>query len=272
MKKVFKWPGGKSRELKRITALLPESLDKIIEPFAGSAAVAFKFEKPSVLNDLDKDIVNIYKVLKSKKMFTEFREKIDFAKTIPYMHRDSEGYGEIHSLEAEYYKQRDIINEGNFNNPVDMAYAFYITRQLCFSGMLRQNGKTGKSNVPYGWYRKFADNPQIEHHEFLKKCTITSEDYSKTIKENDKEGNFIFVDPPYRERCGYPSEEWNDTHHNELARILKEVNHAKWLLIHCEDELYRELYKDYSIVDKDFKYSVIKVNNTPMKHLYIKNY
>jgi DNA adenine methylase len=275
MKKIFKWPGGKSRELKRIETLLPANFDRIIEPFAGSAAVSFKFEKPCVLNDLDRDVVNLYTTLQSKPMFDAFRKKIEFAKTLPYIPTGGIGYGITHSLETEYYNQRDILNSRDFSDPVKMAYAFYIVRQLGFSGMLRHKKRLpcgdARQNIAYGWYKRFADNPQIEQHQFLQKCVITKEDYSITIQNNDKAGNFIFVDPPYRNRLGYPAEDWDDTHHRQLAKVLKGVRNAKWLLVHCEDDLYREMYNNFSITEKAFAYS-IRFNTKKVGHMYIKNY
>ena len=47
MKKLFKWPGGKKQETKRIVELLPQTIDTVVEPFAGSAAIAFHLEKKS---------------------------------------------------------------------------------------------------------------------------------------------------------------------------------------------------------------------------------
>lgn len=276
MKKIFKWPGGKSRELKIIRALVPENIEKIIEPFSGSAAVAFDFEIPAVLNDLDRNIINFYKVMQNKEGFDYLKEKILYAKSLPYVLKGTPEYGVIHSLGDEYYLQRTVLNEGNFDDPFAMAYAFFITRQLSFSGMLRYNANTGNYNVPYGWYKSFSNNVTEKHFNYLRKCTITSNDYKISIINNDKENNWLFIDPPYRKRVGYPSEEWSDKQHIELAESLKGIKNAKWLLVHCDDELYRELYKNYNIIDKNCNYGIAfkdrNVNDRKVKHMYIKNY
>ena len=44
MKPIVKYQGGKTKELKRIVPLLPE-YTRMVEPFAGGAAVAFNQEK-----------------------------------------------------------------------------------------------------------------------------------------------------------------------------------------------------------------------------------
>lgn len=40
MKPIFKYSGGKSKEVKNILALMPEGIERIVEPFAGGAAFA----------------------------------------------------------------------------------------------------------------------------------------------------------------------------------------------------------------------------------------
>ena len=276
MKKLFKWPGGKSRELKIIKNLLPDNFDTVVEPFAGSAAVAFDFEKPCVLNDLDQDVINLYNVVQDPEMFQAFYSKALASKTIPFVGKMDPQRGSVPSLETEFYDQRDILNERDFSDPVKMAYAFLVIRQLCFSGMLRHNKNSGRFNVPYGWYKKFAHNVTPEHHDFLSKSVIMRGDYKDCIKKYDVPGAWIFVDPPYRKRAGYPAETWNDELHIELAETLKNCKHAKFMLVHCEDDLYRELYKDFTIISKDFNYSIAfrdrNVDARKVNHLYIVNY
>jgi DNA adenine methylase len=276
MKKLFKWPGGKSRELKIIKQLLPENFDNVVEPFAGSAAVAFSLEKPAVLNDLNKDIINFYNVVSEPNSFNLLQKRITNAEKFPYVLKSDTNYGKIHSLEKEFYEQREVFNSKNFVDNVKMAYSFFIIRQLCFSGMLRHNPNTGNFNVPYGWYKKFTNNLTNKHQVFLNNSTITNNDYKKCIQDNDKENTWIFLDPPYRQRAGYPTGDWNDNHHIELANTLKACKSAKWMLVHCDDDLYRELYKDYNTFSKDFNYSIAfkdrNINSRKVNHLYIMNY
>lgn len=63
----IKWVGGKSRLRKLIVSLLPTH-SCYVEPFAGAAWVLFA-KPPSnveVLNDIDKELVNFFRVVKEK--------------------------------------------------------------------------------------------------------------------------------------------------------------------------------------------------------------
>src|SRR3972149_5511738 len=63
----FKWVGGKSRLRKQIISLLPKHTC-YVEPFSGAAWVLFG-KPPSdveVLNDIDQELVNFFRVVKDK--------------------------------------------------------------------------------------------------------------------------------------------------------------------------------------------------------------
>ncbi|MHA2252068.1 MAG: DNA adenine methylase [Candidatus Kariarchaeaceae archaeon] len=66
MKPLIKWPGGKSRELDRISGHIPP-FTRYIEPFFGGGAVLFKLKpKDAFVNDIDVQLINFYKAVKSQ--------------------------------------------------------------------------------------------------------------------------------------------------------------------------------------------------------------
>lgn len=82
MKPLIKWPGGKSSELKWIRPYIPKNFDPdshtYVEPFFGGGALYFDLSPTnSFINDLDKDLVNFYKAVKSQNVeFFTYLEKI----------------------------------------------------------------------------------------------------------------------------------------------------------------------------------------------------
>ena len=67
MKPFIKWPGGKSGEYKKIEHIIPQNIDKYIEPFFGGGGIYFNLEpKRAVINDINENLMTIYKLLKQK--------------------------------------------------------------------------------------------------------------------------------------------------------------------------------------------------------------
>jgi len=71
----FRWAGGKGNLATWIVQYVPAG-QIYVEPFAGAASVLWRLPSPfpvEVLNDLDGDIVNLYRVLQDKGKFEELR-------------------------------------------------------------------------------------------------------------------------------------------------------------------------------------------------------
>ena len=278
LKPMFKYPGGKSRELKIINNLLPVSYLRIIEPFVGGGAFFLSKDKPAVIADNNQLVINFYNVVKDKVLFDELFQKYENNKNIinPSNLSKQQLRNTTGNLCNLFYKSRDLINT-NFTTPnVEIAFAFLCVRQLCFSGMHRQDAN-GKYNVPYGWYQKLSINLKEEHHKRLQNVDIHFGSFEKILK-NLEEDDFVFLDPPYLNRAGYKDEAGSkdEKMHIKLFDLLKEAKY-KWLLVHTDIEFYKNLYKDFHIVSKEHTYSQRfgknkNHNSAFTKHLYIKNY
>ena len=262
MKPIIKYQGGKRKELPLIKKMLPRQFDRVVEPFCGGAAVAFELQIPAILNDINQMVINLYKVLQSDS-YIKVLNHINVIKT--YEHD---------ALQQAYYAARDVINNPDDHTPEIQAVSYIIVRQLCFSGMERYNAK-GEFNVPFGHYKKMSCNLTPDHHTFLSKCDIRQGSFVDLFDDVTAD-DFVFIDPPYLERLGYTQGDGGDILHEELARCLKSTN-AKWMIIHSDHEFYRESYRDYNIIDKDFAYAQRfgkdkDHTGAKVKHLYITNY
>jgi len=263
MKPIIKYQGGKTKELSIIRNYIGKNHKRIVEPFCGGAAVSFDAEIPAVLNDINKDVINLYQSVANYKTYVLIQEKVDLLKDMDH-----------DALELEYYAAREAINQPwECVDPCQRALSYIIVRQLCFSGMERYNAK-GEFNVPFGHYKKFSCNLSHNHHLFLKQCDIRFGD-AISLFDSIQDNDFVFVDPPYLDRLGYTTGDGGAKLHVNLADVLHNCN-ADWLLIHCDDDFYREEYSTYTIVDKDFNYSQRwgknkDHSNSKVNHLYISN-
>lgn len=71
MKPFVKWAGGKRQILKRINEFINDSVEPgssftYLEPFIGGGAVFFdKRPKKAIINDLNEDLINAYRIIQS---------------------------------------------------------------------------------------------------------------------------------------------------------------------------------------------------------------
>jgi len=265
MKPIFKYSGGKTRELKRIDEIISKvQFDRVVEPFMGGGAFSFNQEKPALVSDIRTNNMDVYRAVKDEIQFKLLLEKVEELKLVT----------DIEELEKHFYYWRDDKYQ-NCNALWEKAMRWIVIRQLCFSGMDRVNSKSGKFNVPFGWYKKFTTKLNIKHHELLQTWEIKECSFEKSIADSN-ENDFIFIDPPYLERN---SDYGDNVHslklHEKLLESLENVK-SKWLLIHTQHPFYEKNYKKFNTLTKDFQYASQwkgrYQKDRKVEHLYITNY
>ena len=176
MKSPIRWVGGKRRSLNRILPLIPSNTQRIVEPFAGGAAVSFGCDVPELwLNDLNKDLMSFYQLLKES---TE-----PFEKPIVV---DLEEYLEIRSSSPENYVER--------------ATRFWYLNRTAFNGMWRTN-KQGVFNTPVDKTKLGKTiTPDLavlrNSRNRLQDARLTCMDFLEVL-ELVRNEDFLFLDPPY---------------------------------------------------------------------------
>lgn len=182
MKPFIKWVGGKSRSLDKIKTVFPDDYNRIIEPFVGGGAFLFSNNKPAIINDINKELINTYKVIQSNP--NELMETIDIMM----------GFY-IKNPELFFKKLRKQIHE---TDKIFNASRFIILNKTCFNGLYRVN-KSGEFNTPWGK----KDNPNIyeecnivECSNRLKNVELNIGDFEKVINAAEF-GDLVYCDPPY---------------------------------------------------------------------------
>jgi DNA adenine methylase len=170
--------GGKNRLAKKIISMLPEHTT-YIEPFAGGAQVFFH-KPPSnveVLNDLDFDIVNFYRVCQWH--YEELVRYLRFSFASRKLH-------ELH-VKSDPATLTDIQRAGRF---------FYLQKNS-FGGLIL------KRKFHYGIARPSNYNPEripeiIEQaHHRLARVQIESLPYEQILEKYDRPATVFYLDPPY---------------------------------------------------------------------------
>lgn len=257
MKTIFKYQGGKGRELEYINSLLPEDFEKIetvVEPFVGGGAFFLHYEKNSIINDIDENVIHFYETY-----FNNYDKMCDI---VEYVKSN-------YNLEKFYYNCRDKLNKNSYENNIDKALTFYVTRQLCYRGMFRYNSK-GEFNVPFGHYKTLKSLIKISNFP-IKTFNVSFEQI------NIPKNSFIFLDPPYIDSLPY-KEGNNIDLHEKLLKWLTSLQDVKWLLVHSLHPFYVNNYMKYNIRSCLKKYSMNFLKDKGSKifketdHLYISNY
>ena len=210
MKPILKWAGGKRQLVPTIQKLMPPG-SRLIEPFAGGAALFFACTGPAILNDANCELINFYQQLRD-----DPEQLLDIAND---WSRD----------EGTYYVVRDFDRASNFStvDPIDRAARFLYLNKMAFNGMWRVNGKN-QHNVPYN-QKPQTQLPSLEQLREasvrLKDATITCGDYALAC-EGAGPGDFVYFDPPYHTStfASYAQAGWGADDYAALVSLCLTVN------------------------------------------------
>ena len=199
MKPFVKWAGGKRQILSRINEYVQESIEDnpdytYIEPFLGGGAVFFSLQpKKAIINDLNEDLINAYKIIKSDDYLELIKRLKNFS--VEYQKSPDEFYYDVRAWDR-------TENWMNKHDNVDRAARMIFLNRTCYNGLYRVNSK-GQFNTPIGRYRNplICDETNIkEIHEYLSNpenhIEIMNGSYEDAIKKA-KDGDVIYIDPPY---------------------------------------------------------------------------
>ncbi|MAO19721.1 MAG: hypothetical protein CMJ25_03120 [Phycisphaerae bacterium] len=222
-----------------------------VEPFIGGGAVFWN--KPSaeasVINDLDKQLINDYNLIKSA--------PTDISK---YRSQDK-----LNTLQ----KRRDFITKNHTTKPDKLIDA--ILRRC--SGFSSKYIKKGKENQIYqvrGNPLKKIKNLQ-RYKDKLKTTIIKNQDYKKIIKDYDTYNTFFYLDPPYEESDkGFYDD--NIIDYEEMSNILKKIK-GKFALSINGSSYIKKTFKDFKIIKLELKTNAkVFIGSKKREELLIMNY
>src|SRR5439155_12503167 len=120
---------------------------------------------------------------------------------------------------------------------IEIAARMITLNKTCYNGLYRVN-KKGIFNVPIGRYK----NPLICNSNNLKnvslalrysKAVIQPSDYKQILLENAREGDFVYLDPPFNlvsstaSFTSYTNSEFSKTDQKEVSDVFRELNDKK---------------------------------------------
>jgi DNA adenine methylase len=239
----LKWAGGKRYLVPEIKKRLPKHT-LYHEPFLGGGAVLFALQPTNaVINDLNSEIINVYKAIKN-----HTDELIESLKK----HKNTSSY--FYDLRS---KDRDEKKFNKLSN-IDKAARIIYLNKTCFNGLFRVNSQ-GQFNAPFGNYKK----PNYVNSEVVKavgsflrnnKIEICNENFEQMLPKIEKD-SFVYIDPPYdpvsntASFTGYNLDKFGRNEQLKLKEFCDGIHakKAKFLLSNSATDFIKELYKDYKI-------------------------
>lgn len=191
---VIKWSGSKRSQCEDILGYFPQSIYTYYEPFCGGCSMLMGLinseipVKRYVCSDINGDLIALWNKVKDSPdeiynsyvaLWNELNKDNDIDRKRKFFEEQRRIYNENHDPLVFFFIMRTTTNgmprynqKGEFNN------GFHITRDGIKPEMLKP--------ILYGWSEKLRKN----NVEFIHRS------YEEIIDEI-KEGDFIYMDPPY---------------------------------------------------------------------------
>ncbi|MCG7932955.1 MAG: DNA adenine methylase [Candidatus Thiodiazotropha lotti] len=234
---VMRYHGGKYRLAPWIMSFFPDHYT-YVEPFGGAAGVLL--QKPrsmsEVYNDLDGDVVNVFRVLQDRDLADDLRRRLVVT---PY-------------ARAEF----DISYEST-DDQVEQARRTLIRAHQGFGSAGATKHKTGfriDSAREYGTaahlWAKYP-NQIASFVERMQSVVIENKPAIEVIDNHDRTNTLYFVDPPYmhstrRMRAGgYYNHEMTDDDHVQLLDVLNQVS-GMVVLSGYDSEIYNDMLSSWT--------------------------
>jgi DNA adenine methylase len=210
----LKWAGNKFQIIPALKTFLPTG-KRLLEPFAGSAAVFLNTDYPRYLiAEINPDLIQLYEHVQ--------KEGHDF---IAY----AEGFFiPENNEEKRYYELRECFNQTD-DKRLKSALFIYLNK-AGYNGLCRYNSKGGY-NVPFGKHKSayFPKDELIYFYEKSAKATFILADFKQTLKQA-KPGDVVYCDPPYvplsktANFTTYSQGGFNEQAQRELAVVAEDLS------------------------------------------------
>ncbi len=251
MRGPLSYIGGKNRLASKIISLLPDHI-AYVEPFAGGAQVLFH-KLPStveVLNDLDFDIVNFFRVCQWH--YEELVRYLRYCLASRKLH-------ELH-VKTDSATLTDIQRAGRF---------FYLQKNSFGGLILNQKfhyGVTQPSN-----YNPARISEILEMtHKRLQRVQIESLPYEQILEKYDRPTTLFYLDPPYWERKLY-RHNFTEKDFMELEQRLHGIR-GQFLLSLDDHPQVRRLFGAWHIMPVEIVYTAQRKAQQRYSEVLISNF
>ena len=251
-KTPLRYPGGKSKAIKRLETFFPYlgNYTHYREPFLGGGSVALyiaqKYPHLKIhVNDKYSALHNFWYYLQNEGTF--------LTSVIQRCIRETKDKKKL------FLESKERVNN---EEPTSFlhAVAFYICNRCSFSGLTASGGFSKIASE-----ERFTENiaqDLIDYSFLIKNWTITNWDYSRMMEETD-EKTFVYLDPPYDIKdslYGNKGGMHKGFDHDRFARVCRESK-LDQLISYNADEKVRERFDGWNMNAFSHTYSMQSVGD-----------
>lgn len=259
----LRYPGGKSKVIKKILALIPD-FDEFREPFVGGGSVfiALKQLYPNRkywINDLYFELYNFWNCAQK-----------DLDAMLRQIWKWKQEFKDGKALH-QFIRQ----NIDKFEN-LERASAFFVCNRISFSGTTEAGGFSEQA-----FQKRFTDT-SIQRlsllRQVLEDVKITNLDYEEVVNA-EAQNVFLFLDPPYFSATqsalyGKNGNLHKKFDHKRFADVMKRCSH-KWLITYDDSQPIRKLFSFANIVEWNLTYGMrnqTESSNQLGREIFIANF
>lgn len=248
---LFSYIGGKNRLANGIIEILPKHTT-YVEAFAGGAQVFFRKEpsKIEVLNDLDGEIVNLYRVCQQ-----HYEELLRYFRFVLVSRK---WFGLLKSSDPE--SLTDIQRAARY---------LYILRN-CFASLVR-NPVYHRNVVQPPSFNLTGLPELIENaHKRLERVQLECAPYEEVLRRFDRPTTLFYLDPPYYGRKLYR----HNLDEADFATLADQLGKLKGTFVVSLNDVpeVRELFRDFYIQGVELHYTSQKAAGRRYKEVIITNF
>ena len=241
---VLRYHGGKWKLAPWVIDNLPPHRT-YVEPFGGAASVLMRKERSyaEVYNDLDGEVVNVFRVLRDPTTACELERLMRL---------------------TPFARDEFIESYSPVSDPVEQARRTIFRSAAGFGSVAASGRKTGfRSNVTRSGTTPAHDWANAPDHvasfvNRLRGVVIESRPASDVIRQFDGPDTLVYADPPYPHSTRTETAKWDhiyrhemsDDDHREVAELLRSVEGMVVISGYASD-LYDEIYPDWKRLDRD---------------------
>jgi len=254
LKTPLRYPGGKSRAIKKMVQFLPDmsKYKEYREPFLGGGSVALHMTQtyPHLeiwVNDLYEPLVNFWQQLQDESNEITTRLKA-FKRAYPTPDRARE----------LFIESKELVNDARASL-VTRAVSFYIVNKCSFSGLTESSSFSKQASDSNFSLRGIEKLP--EYSEIIQNWVITNLTYERmTCDEKDV---FTYLDPPYEIKSslyGKKGGMHKGFDHDAFAEECdRHTNHM--MISYNSSQLIRDRFKEWTPSEFDHTYTMRSVGD-----------